>query len=287
MPASIQEMSSNKCFGGYQKVIQHHSNVLNCSMNFGIYLPPAVADRPCPAVYWLSGLTCTEQNFITKAGAQAYAAKLGLIVVVPDTSPRGADVPDDPAYDIGCGAGFYVNATEKPWAANYRMFDYIVFELPSIVETHFPAAANLRGIMGHSMGGHGALVAALRHPERYGSVSAFAPIGTPSECPWGQKAFRTYLGHDSSAWRAYDATELVRMSTPANKKFSILIDQGEADSFLEEQLKPSLFQQACEAAGQKLRLRIQPGYDHSYYFIASFIGEHLEHHGSALISSGC
>lgn len=285
MPTSLNEVSSNKCFGGYQKVMQHHSKVLSCSMNFGIYLPPAAAERRCPVVYWLSGLTCTEQNFITKAGAQAYAARLGLILVAADTSPRGLDVPDDPAYDLGCGAGFYVNATEKPWSANYQMFDYIVFELPSIVETHFPAELNLRGISGHSMGGHGALIAALKYPERYASVSAFAPIGTPTACPWGQKAFHSYLGDDRNAWRAYDATELLRARTSdrsENKKFSILIDQGDADSFLDEQLKPSIFKQACESVGQDLTLRIQPGYDHSYYFIASFIGEHLEHHAKAL-----
>lgn len=286
VPSPFKELSSQKCFGGYQKVIQHHSTVLSCSMNFGIYLPPAAAERRCPVVYWLSGLTCTEQNFITKAGAQAFASKLGLIVVAPDTSPRGPGVPDDEAYDLGCGAGFYVNATEKPWSDFYRMYDYIVFELPSIVEEPFGGDGNRRGIFGHSMGGHGALVAALRNPDRYRSVSAFAPIGTPSACPWGRKAFGAYLGDDPSAWRAYDATEIVRSTASAargtNPGHSILIDQGDADSFLNEQLKPWLFQRACEEAGQPVLLRMQAGYDHSYYFIASFIGDHLEHHASVL-----
>jgi len=229
-------------------------------------------------LYWLSGLTCSEQNFITKAGAQAHAARHDLIIVAPDTSPRGADVADDPAYDLGQGAGFYVNATETPWAANYRMADYVAQELPALVEQHFPAAA-ARGISGHSMGGHGALVTALRNPGRYSSVSAFAPIVAPSQVPWGQKAFAAYLGQDRDRWRAWDATELV---AGAAERLPFLVDQGEADEFLESQLRPGLLQAACGAAGHPMTLRLQPGYDHSYYFIASFIADHIAHHAAAL-----
>lgn len=266
------------CFGGWQDVYQHRSQVLNCDMKFAVYLPPQAAHAPCPVLYWLSGLTCTEQNFITKAGAQAYAAEHGLIIVAPDTSPRGDAVADAEGYDLGKGAGFYVNATEAPWATHYRMYDYIVAELPTLIEGHFPAT-DARCISGHSMGGHGALMIALRNPGRYRSVSAFSPIVAPSQVPWGEKAFRAYLGNDRTAWAAYDTVELLRS---APEMLPILIDQGSADEFLENQLKPHLLQQAAAAIDYPLTLRLQPAYDHSYYFIASFIGEHIAHHARML-----
>lgn len=279
MSSSLTEVSRARCFGGHQNVYKHTSSALGCSMNFAVYLPPAAERGRCPVVYWLSGLTCTEQNFITKAGAQEHAAKHGLIVVAPDTSPRGEGVADDPAYDLGCGAGFYVNATREPWARHYRMYDYVVSELPALIEASFPASPDRRGIFGHSMGGHGALVAALKNPGRYASVSAFAPIGTPSASPWGEKALSAYLGEDRAAWSAYDATALVK---DARERLPLLIDQGDADQFLREQLKPEIFRAACEAAGHPLTLRMQPGYDHSYYFIASFVRDHIEHHAKSL-----
>jgi S-formylglutathione hydrolase len=248
-------------------------------MNFAVYLPPqAQAGAKLPVLYWLSGLTCTEQNFITKAGAQRYAAEHGVIVVAPDTSPRGDEVADAEGYDLGKGAGFYVNATQQPWAAHYRMDDYIVEELPALIEANFPAS-DARSISGHSMGGHGALAIALRNPQRYRSVSAFSPIVAPTQVPWGQKAFAAYLGEDRTAWKAYDATELVKTSAP---RLPLLIDQGDADEFLEGQLKPQLFAQAAAEVGYPITLRMQPGYDHSYYFMASFIGEHIAFHVAAL-----
>ena len=279
MSSSLSEVSRVKCFGGHQAVVRHTSSALGCPMTFGIFLPSASLRGPCPVLYWLSGLTCTEQNFITKAGAQAHAERHGIILVAPDTSPRGDGVPDDPAYDLGCGAGFYVNATQEPWSRHYKMYDYITAELPALVEASFPAMTDRRGIFGHSMGGHGALIAALKNPGRYRSVSAFSPIGAPSASPWGEKAFRAYLGEDREAWRAYDAASLVASAT---ERLPILVDQGDADQFLENQLKPELFKQACEAAGHPLTLRMQPGYDHSYYFIATFVGDHIDHHAAAL-----
>jgi S-formylglutathione hydrolase len=224
-------------------------------------------------------LTCSEQNFITKAGAQAHAARHGIIVVAPDTSPRGEAVADDPAYDLGQGAGFYVNATQAPWAAHYRMQDYVAHELPALVEKHFPASDG-RGISGHSMGGHGALVTALRHPGRYRSVSAFSPIVAPSQVPWGEKALGAYLGPDRGAWKGWDAAELVR--SPLEERLHILVDQGDADEFLATQLRPGLLESACAAAAHPLTLRMQAGHDHSYYFIATFLGDHFEHHARAL-----
>ena len=275
----MQRIEHHASFGGRQEVWQHTSGSLGCDMRFGVYLPPqALAGERCPVLYWLSGLTCTEQNFITKAGAQQFAAQHGLIVVAPDTSPRGEGVANDEAYDLGQGAGFYLNATQAPWAAHFRMEDYVVQELPALIEQHFPAS-DRRGISGHSMGGHGALTLALRHPGRYLSVSAFSPIVAPSQVPWGQKAFAAYLGDDQTAWLQHDAVAL--MAT-AQERLPLLVDQGDADDFLTGQLKPELLQQACEAAGHPLTLRLQPGYDHSYYFIASFIGEHLAHHARAL-----
>jgi S-formylglutathione hydrolase len=266
------------CFGGWQDVWQHESTALGCTMRFGVYLPPQAADARCPVLYWLSGLTCTEQNFITKAGAQRYAAEHGIILVAPDTSPRGAGVPDADGYDLGLGAGFYVNATQAPWSTHYRMHDYVAAELPSLVEANFPAG-DARAISGHSMGGHGALVIALRHPGRYRSVSAFSPIVAPSQAPWGRKAFAAYLGDEVEAWRAYDACELVGA---ARERLPLRVDQGGADEFLAEQLRPDLLRAACERTGHPLDLRVHPGYDHSYYFIASFIGEHIAHHAAAL-----
>ena len=276
----MQRIEHHACFGGRQEVWQHASSTLGCEMRFGVYLPPAaLAGQRCPVLYWLSGLTCSEQNFITKAGAQAYAAEHGLILVAPDTSPRGEAVANDAAYDLGQGAGFYLNATQAPWAPHFRMEDYVVQELPALVEAQFPATAR-RAISGHSMGGHGALTLALRHPGRYASVSAFSPIVAPSQVPWGQKAFTAYLGEDRSAWLAHDAVALV--ASELDERLPLLVDQGEADEFLAGQLKPELLQQACAAAGHPLTLRMQPGYDHSYYFIASFIGEHIAHHAQAL-----
>lgn len=247
-------------------------------MQFAVYLPPAAAERKVPVLYWLSGLTCTEQNFITKSGAQRYAAEHGVALVVPDTSPRGDDVADADSYDLGKGAGFYLNATQAPWSRHYRMYDYIADELPALIESQFPVTA-ARSISGHSMGGHGALTIALKNPGRYRSVSAFSPIVAPGQVPWGEKAFTAYLGSDRETWKACDATELVKT---VREKLPMLIDQGEADEFLQTQLRPELFKAAADAAGYPLTLRIHAGYDHSYYFVASFMGEHVMHHAHAL-----
>ena len=274
----MQRIEHRACFGGWQDVYRHHSDVLGCDMTVGVYLPPQAEHGLCPVLYWLSGLTCTEQNFITKAGAQRYAAEHGIILVAPDTSPRGDDVADAEGYDLGKGAGFYVNATQQPWARHYRMYDYVAAELPALVEGNFPASG-ARAISGHSMGGHGALTIALRNPGRYRSVSAFSPIVAPSQVPWGKKALAAYLGDDRDAWRQHDACALI---AGASERLPLLVDQGGADEFLDTQLRPQLLQAACEAAGHPLQLRIQPGYDHSYYFVSSFIGEHIAHHAAAL-----
>ena len=278
---TLEIVSSNKSFGGWHKRYRHRSSSLNCDMVFAVYLPPqAEQGAKLPVLYWLSGLTCTDENFMQKAGAQKLAAELGLIIVAPDTSPRGEGVPDDPdkAWDFGLGAGFYLNATQEPWARHYRMYDYVVQELPALIEANFPVS-DKRGIAGHSMGGHGALICALKNPGRYQSVSAFSPIVAPSQVPWGQKAFTAYLGEDRQAWLEHDAVELVRRG---GSKLPLLVDQGDADEFLETQLRPQLLQEAADAAGHPLTLRLQPGYDHSYYFIASFIDDHLRHHAAAL-----
>ena len=275
---TLERIEHRACFGGWQDVYRHDSVVLGCAMDFAVYLPPQAETEKLPVLYWLSGLTCTEQNFITKAGAQRYAAEHGVILVAPDTSPRGEDVADAEGYDLGKGAGFYVNATQAPWSANYRMYDYVASELPALVEADFPATSS-RAISGHSMGGHGALVVALKNPGRYRSVSAFSPIVAPSQAPWGEKAFTAYLGDDREAWEAWDATALV---AGAQERLPLLVDQGEGDEFLAVQLKPGLLQAACEAAGHPLILRLQHGYDHSYYFIETFIGEHIAHHARAL-----
>ena len=279
---AIERIEHRACFGGWQDVYEHASDTLDCTMRFAVYLPPQAERARLPVLYWLSGLTCNEQNFITKAGAQRYAAEHGVILVAPDTSPRGDDVPDADGYDLGKGAGFYVDATQQPWAAHYRMYDYVVRELPALIEANFPAT-DARSISGHSMGGHGALVIALRNPGRYRSVSAFSPIVAPSQVPWGEKALGAYLGDDRSAWAQYDATALI---ADAPERLALLVEQGEADEFLEGQLRPQLLRAACEAAGHPLELRMRPGYDHSYYFIASFIGEHIAHHARALRDGG-
>lgn len=274
----MQRLEHRACFGGWQDVYRHRSEVLGCDMTVGVYLPPQAEQAPCPVLYWLSGLTCSEQNFLTKAGAQRYAAEHGVILVAPDTSPRGEAVADDEAYDLGQGAGFYINAAREPWARHYRMHDYIVDELPAWVQAN-AAANDARGISGHSMGGHGALTIALRNPGRYRSVSAFSPIVAPSRVPWGEKAFSAYLGDDRATWKQWDAVELL---ADATERLPLLVDQGAADEFLAIQLKPELLRAACDAAGHPLTLRLQPGYDHSYYFIASFIGDHIAHHARAL-----
>ena len=278
MTTSLQRIEHRRSHGGWQDVYQHRAETLGCDMKFAAYFPPQAEREACPVLYWLSGLTCTEQNFITKAGAQRYAAEHGLVIVAPDTSPRGADVADDPAYDLGQGAGFYVDATQAPWAAHYRMQSYVADELPALVERGF-GVSHRRGIFGHSMGGHGALVTALRHPGRYASVSAFSPIVAPSRVPWGEKALAAYLGDDRDAWRTWDACELV---AGARERLPILVDQGEADEFLAAQLRPELLEAACAAAGHPLTLRRHEGYDHSYYFVASFMGDHVAHHARVL-----
>ncbi len=279
----MQRIEHRACFGGWQDVYRHQSRTLGCAMNVGVYLPPQAAHEKRPVLYWLSGLTCTEQNFITKAGAQRYAAEHGLILVAPDTSPRGDDVADADAYDLGKGAGFYLDATQVPWAAHYRMHDYVVAELPALIEANFNAT-EARGISGHSMGGHGALTIALKHPGRYHSVSAFSPIVAPTQVPWGEKAFAAYLGEDREAWKQYDAVELIAQAQgqPVENKLPLLIEQGGADEFLATQLKPQLLQAAAAAAGHPLQFNLRDGYDHSYYFIASFIGGHIAHHARAL-----
>lgn len=277
----LNKLSSVKCFGGQQLRFEHASKVLNCTMTFSVYLPPQAEQGPVPALYWLSGLTCTDENFSSKAGAQRTAAELGLALIIPDTSPRGDDVPDaeDGAYDFGLGAGFYVNATQEPFAKHYQMDSYIVNELRELVEAELPLNG-LRSIAGHSMGGHGAIVLALRNPSLYRSVSAFAPIANPSSCPWGHKAFSGYLGNDTSAWHDYDSVELIRAGNSCPPLF---VDQGSADQFLAEQLGYEQLKTTCEKAQVDATLRLQVGYDHSYYFIASFITDHLRFHAQYLV----
>jgi len=278
---TLQCLTRHRSAGGWHVRYRHRSSVLNCDMQFAVYLPPqAESGTRLPVLYWLSGLTCTDENFMQKAGAHRLAAGLGLVLIAPDTSPRGEGVPDDPqgAWDFGLGAGFYVNATQAPWAQHYRMYDYVVQELPALIEAHFPVS-DQRSIAGHSMGGHGALICALKNPGRYHSVSAFAPICHPSACPWGEKAFSHYLGADRNTWREWDACVLLKN---APERLPILVDQGEADEFLSAQLQPQALIDAAQACNYPLQLRLQPGYDHSYYFIASFIDDHLRHHAAAL-----
>ena len=278
---ALTKVSGSRCFGGTQSVYSHEARETGCVMRFGVFLPPQAEARPVPVLYWLSGLTCTEENFIVKAGAQRVAAELGLAIVVPDTSPRGLKIAGEAeSYDFGLGAGFYVDATQAPWSRGYRMYSYVTSELPQLIESSFPVDARRSGIFGHSMGGHGALTVALKNPEYYKSVSAFAPISSPMRCPWGEKALSGYLGPDRTAWRQYDATALLEERGWHGP--SLLVDQGTSDQFLKTQLKPELLEEACRRAGVGLELRLQEGYDHSYFFIASFIEDHLRFHSRNL-----
>jgi S-formylglutathione hydrolase len=276
---TLETVSTTKTFGGVQGVYRHESRETKTPMTFSVFLPPQAGPRP--VVWYLSGLTCTHANVTEKGQFQRVCAELGLVFVAPDTSPRGEGVPDDPesAYDFGLGAGFYVDATEAPWAANYRMESYIASELPEVIAANFPADMGRQGLTGHSMGGHGALTLALKNPGRWKSVSAFAPITSPLRCPWGEKALGGYLGPDRAAWRRHDATALIEDGA---RVADLLVDQGEADNFLEAQLKPELLEAACATAGIPLTLRRQSGYDHSYYFIASFMEDHLRWHAERL-----
>src|SRR5262245_7017640 len=280
MTARLKTLSEHVCFGGVQRFLAHESRECRTEMRFAVYEPPLARERRVPVLYYLAGLTCTEETFMIKAGAQRLAAELGLMLVSPDTSPRLPRLPgDDASWDFGLGAGFYVDATQAPWSGHYRMYSYVTRELPELIAGHFPALVERQGIFGHSMGGHGALVCALRNPAQYRSLSAFAPIAAPSRCPWGRKAFSGYLGTDEAAWCEYDASELV-----ARAPFHgpILLDQGSADKFLAEQLNPEIFAEACRRAGQAFELRMHPGYDHGYYFIQTFMADHLTWHASAL-----
>ncbi|XP_011257908.1 S-formylglutathione hydrolase isoform X1 [Camponotus floridanus] len=278
--SELTQVQSNKIFGGWQKVYSHNSTELGCKMRFAVYLPPQVEEGPVPVIYWLSGLTCTEANFSEKAGAQKYAANYGVLLVIPDTSPRGLNIPgEDDSYDFGSGAGFYVDATREPWSKNYRMYSYVTKELPALINKEFPTLADKQSIMGHSMGGHGALICAFKNPGQYKTVSAFAPISNPILCPWGKKAFKGYLGgpEDNVAWKEWDATELAKVYD--GPPLSILIDQGKEDQFLkQDQLLPENLLNAAKDNGIALALRFQDGYDHSYYFIATFIEDHFKHH---------
>ena len=277
----MKQIESIKEFGGWLNRYQHDSTSCNCEMTFSVFLPPNAEKEKIPAVYWLSGLTCTDDNVRTKAGAQRYAAELGIALIMPDTSPRGDDVADEEErYDLGKGAGFYVNATQYPWAPHYQMYDYITKELPALVEKELPIIPGLKSITGHSMGGHGALICALKEEGAYKSVSAFAPICHPSVCGWGEGCFSAYLGEDRQIWKQYDATELIKAGAA---KIPILIDQGTDDEFLVEQLYPQDLYTACSENEFDLTLRKQAGYDHSYHFIATFIGEHLSYHAKALL----
>jgi len=277
----LEILSEHACFGGMQRFIKHASRECAGAMRLAVYEPPQARQGPVPVLYYLAGLTCTEETFTIKAGAQRLAAEHGVMLVAPDTSPREPRLPgDDASWDFGQGAGFYVDATQAPWSAHYRMYSYVTRELPELIAREFKSADTSRqSIMGHSMGGHGALVCALRNPQQYRSVSAFAPIVAPSQVPWGLKAFGGYLGDRAGDWLEYDATHLVRQSP---RRDEILIDQGLADKFLAEQLRPELFEEACRHAGQKLQLRRHAGYDHGYYFIQTFMPDHVAWHAAAL-----
>lgn len=278
----MELLDEHHCYEGRQQRWRHDSTVLNCAMTFSIFLPPVDETARPPVLYWLSGLTCNDENFTTKAGAQRVAAELGIALVMPDTSPRGDDVADDAGYDLGKGAGFYLNATQQPWASHYRMYDYLRDELPALITQTF-AVSERCAISGHSMGGHGALIMALKNPGRFTSVSAFAPIVNPTQVPWGQKAFSHYLGDDATCWQAWDSCALMLASQPEHA-IPTLIDQGDADQFLAGQLQPAVLAEAARQTAWPLTLRIQPGYDHSYYFIATFIEDHLRFHAEHLFA---
>ncbi|MEZ5518099.1 MAG: S-formylglutathione hydrolase [Gammaproteobacteria bacterium] len=277
----MEKVASSRCFAGEQLRFRHWSEALSCTMHCSVFVPPMPGRQTAPVVYWLSGLTCTDENFVQKAGAQRVAAELGLILVTPDTSPRGEDVADDPdgAYDLGLGAGFYVNATRSPWHRNYRMYDYVVDELPALVNGSFPVQDDAWSISGHSMGGHGALTVALKNPRQFRSVSAFAPICSPTRCPWGTRAFSNYLGEDQTTWAEYDAALLI---SGATARLPMLIDQGDADQFLDQQLHPRLLLEAAQQNDYPVSFHSRSGYDHSYFYIASFIDEHLRFHAEYL-----
>lgn len=279
MTSSLELLEEHRMFGGWQQRYRHVSETLNTAMTFSIYLPPTQDDTPPPVLYWLSGLTCNDENFTTKAGAQRVASELGLVLVMPDTSPRGDGVADDAGYDLGQGAGFYVNATQAPWAAHYRMYDYISSELPTLIQQHFNVNRR-QSISGHSMGGHGALMLALRNPDQFQSASAFAPIVNPSQVPWGRKALTAYLGEDETQWLQYDSCHLLANS---QKKLPMLVDQGDCDQFLPDQLQPAKLEELASQYDWPLTLRTQSGYDHSYFFIASFIEDHLRFHARYLL----
>ena len=278
---ALEQIGSNQSFGGQQLRYKHQSSVLNCEMTFSIYLPPQAEKGPVAVLYWLSGLTCNDENFVQKAGAQQHAAEHGIAIVCPDTSPRGDGVADDPegAYDMGLGAGFYVNATQQPWVEHYQMYSYITDELPALINGEFPVDSQRASISGHSMGGHGALTIALKNPGQYKSVSAFSPIVSPLSCPWGDKVLSNYLGDDRETWAQYDSVELVKSATD---HLPVLVDQGDSDNFLVEQLKTELLISAAGKADYPMQIRMQPNYDHSYFFIATFIGDHIAFHARAL-----
>jgi S-formylglutathione hydrolase len=278
---NLNTLGEHACFGGTVSFYEHHSSVCDAEMRFAVYVPPQAAEGPVPVLYYLAGLTSTEETFMIKGGAQRLAAEHGLMLVAPDTSPRGLGLPgEDDDYDFGSGAGFYLDATVEPYSRHYKMDTYVTQELPEIVGVHFPASG-VRGIFGHSMGGHGALTLALKYPDLYASVSAFAPVSAPIRAPWGKKALPGYLGNDESLWREHDASELVRERPFADGR-TILVDQGTADEFLDEQLYPERLEEACREAGQSLELRWREGYDHGYYFISTFMGDHVRHHAEAI-----
>ena len=284
-PDTLELLSEHACFGGTQRFYQHDSREIGLPMRFSVFLPPQAAQGQVPALMYLAGLTCNEETFMTKAGAQRLAAELGLALIAPDTSPRGANLPREAdSWDFGLGAGFYLDATQVPWSGHYRMESYLTKELLPLLTNSLPLSAERIGIFGHSMGGHGALTLALRHPGLFKSLSALAPICAPSQCPWGRKAFSGYLGADEAGWLEHDATALMTRLRSAPYPAGILLDQGLADKFLDEQLHPHLFEAACAAAGQPLTLRRQPAYDHGYYFIASFMADHLKHHARQLLA---
>ena len=281
MAAAPRLVSEHRHFEGTVAFYRHDSDTCGGEMRFAVFLPPQARAGKVPVLYYLAGLTCTEETFLIKSGAQRLAAELGLMLVAPDTSPRDTGIPHEAAdWEVGTGAGFYVDATQAPWASRFRMYSYVTRELPELIGAHFPARMDREGIFGHSIGGHGALVCARRQPGRYRSVSAFAPISAPMRCPWGEKAFRTYLGPDTAAWREWDATELVRAARAPLPP--LLVDQGTRDKFVVDQLKPELLREACDQAGQPLTLRFHDGYDHGYYFVSTLMADHLRHHAAAL-----